>query len=328
MLLTILIPTYNRENFLKKNCADIAEMICSNGLESEVGLVISNNASTDGTGQFLDAFKDSAKINVNVIHQAENIGSVNNVLFLLKHSDTKYILFLGDDDFLHSDYLSEVVSAIKNIKSNISAIIPSNIAVSESGEELGYSRDTHLETKVYSTGFASCLANSWRGHQLSGLVFRREGLWDLCETNNITNMYLFIYLVAVSCLRGRVVHLTSLPVKISRPTQEAKGWSYDADGLISHIFDNYKKLEGISFIQRMRLELKVLDEQYWRYMMYLKKGFGAFIRAMWKIVTGKNTSKPTKFLFPLLMPLFLLKRIIVLAHTGKLIKTLNRTVDI
>lgn len=328
MLLTILIPTYNRVNFLKKNCLSLVEIINKHQLSDKIKIIISNNQSPDATEIFLDEFSKNSNINIDIIHQKENIGSVKNVLFLLDKSTTEYIVFLGDDDYLHEQYLPTVIKLISEKSSNISSIIPSNLAISEDGEILGFSRDVNMASNTFDAGFESCLINSWRGHQLSGLLFKREGLSTLCKTNSICNMYLFIYLVAVSSLRGRLIHLTEYPVKVSQPSQQAKGWSYDYDGLISHIFDNYKQLPEISKKQRMLLELKILDEQYWRYVMYIKKGPIPFIRAIKSIVFGKNTSLFTRFAFPLLMPYFILKRITVLLLNGDLIKTLKRPVDI
>lgn len=329
MLLTILIPTYNRRQFLEKNCLSLVENINRYHLNDKVKILISNNQSPDSTQSFLDTFSNvNSNVNIEIINQKSNIGSVNNVLFLLDKSTSEFVLFLGDDDFLHEEYLHNIINLISKPKNKISAIIPSNLAVSEKGEILGFSRDTDMNSRTFDAGFNSCLINSWRGHQLSGLIFKRAGLADLCKKNSICNMYLFIYLVAVSSLRGTLIHLTEFPVKVSRPSQEEKGWSYGNDGLISHIFDNYKQLSDISKKQRMLLELKILDEQYWRYIMYVKKGPIAFLKALKAITLGVNTSMYTRYAFPILIPYFILKRVIILLLNGDLLKTLKRPVDI
>lgn len=328
MLLTILIPTYNRRQYLEKNCQIIVEAIKKLSLTNVVKLLISNNSSSDNTKEYLTTVIQQSDVNIEVVNQEENIGSVNNVLYLLKHSTTPYIMYLGDDDYLTDDYLAEVVKLISDQSQNICSIIPSNLAISEEGKPLGYSRDIDLPTKVFEAGFNSCRVNSWRGHQMSGLVLKTEGLNNLCEKHKITNMYLFIYLVAECALSGSLVHLTDYPIKVSSPTQAAKGWSYGDDGLISHIFDNYKKLENITQKERMLLELKILDEQYWRYIMYIKKGPFAFFKALKQIIFGENTSKLTRYMFPLLLPYFLIKRVILLIMKGELQKTLKKPVDI
>lgn len=326
MILSILIPTYNNITCLNNNYNQLCENIYNSDLSDKVKIIISNNNSTDGTFEFLENMQNNNKIVCEIHQQCENIGAVKNVLFLLNHATTDYILFLGDDDFLHPEYLTKVISSIKN--KTVSAIIPSNKGISETGEETGFSRDINLNSSYSNAGFETCLNHSWRGHQLSGLVFKRSNLYKLCIQHKISNKYLFIFLVSYSALQGNVYHLTEYPVLVTRPPQKTKGWSYGNDGLVSDIFDNYSKLPYITSIQRSKLELKILDDQYWRYMMYLKLGVGSFIKTIMAITFGKNTSIITRILFPVLLPYFLIKRSIILLLNGELHRTLTRPVDI
>lgn len=327
MLLSILIPTYNRSHFLRNNIEALRKMILDNGLLNSVNIIISNNCSTDETKLVLGEFQSRAGINISVFNQEENIGSVRNVLFLFSKAESDYVMFLGDDDYIDEKYLVGVCKFITKPCAP-SVIIPSNLAISEAGEELGYSRDVGLPSKEYPPGFNACLNTSWRGHQMSGLVFLRSPLLENMHEKNICNMYLFIYFVAYLSLRGPVLHLTEYPVKVSRPSQKAKGWSYGDDGLISEVFDNYSCLDGVNLVQRSLLEIKFLDEQYWRYFMYIKLGLKRFLRAIWLIITDANTSVPTKLLFPLAVFIILVKRVILLAVRRELGKTLRRSVDI
>jgi glycosyltransferase involved in cell wall biosynthesis len=324
--LSILIPSYNRSVHLKKNCSAVLKYIFDCSLEGDVRLVVSNNCSSDDTFEYLTDLAKNHPSSVDVVNQSDNIGSVNNVLFLLGYANAEYVLFLGDDDYLHPEYLSVVMDKIRH--SDVGVIIPSNIGVSEEGEYIGFSRDIDLPNSNMNKGFKACLEHSWRGHQLSGLVFKREGLHDACVKYDIKNMYLFIFLVALSAFNGSVIHITQYPVSVTRPSQASKGWSYGDDGLIFDIFDNYKKLPGISYLQRVLLELKILDDQYWRYAMYLKLGLSRFVKALKNIITGSNTSLMTGITFPMLLPFIVIKRIIILCVKGDLMKTLKRSVDI
>ncbi len=327
MLLSILIPTYNRAQCLRNNCAVLCSAITANGLENKVGIVISNNCSNDETKMVLDETVSSSAIDITVYHQEKNIGSVRNVLFLLNQAKSDYVMFLGDDDYIDENYLVDVCLCISKVDAP-TVIIPSNIAISESGEELGYSRDVGFPRKSFPSGFKACLNTSWRGHQMSGLVFLRDGLMENVVDKGICNMYLFIYFIAYLSFKGRVLHLTNYPVEVSRPSQQSKGWSYGDDGLMSEVFDNYRRLDEINFIQRSLLEIKFLDEQYWRYFMYIKLGLPRFFRAIKSIATGKNTSFLTKILFPLIIVFIPFRRIVILMSRGELIQTLRRTVDI
>lgn len=329
MQLSILIPTFNRCNFLRRNCSQLIDVILSNQLQDKVQLVISNNNSNDDTYTYLEKLRqqEHTGIEITVFHQETNIGSVNNVLYLIHNSTSDTVLFLGDDDFLDVDFVPEVLRQL-NSNDQLSCIVPSNKGVTEDGELIGFSRDLHLPSKLYDVGFNSCLENAWRGHQLSGLVFKRASVSAAVKQYDVNNLYLFIFIVGFSSFQGQLLHLTEYPVSVTRPLQSKKAWNYGEDGLISEIFDNFKRLPGLSRGQRSKLELKILDEQYWRYMMYLKKGFLIFLKALYRINFCSSTSKQTSLIFPFLITYFLVKRIVLLTVQGDLMKTLKRPVDI
>jgi glycosyltransferase involved in cell wall biosynthesis len=326
-MLTILIPTYNRARYLKQNLQLLCIAISGNHLEAEVAILVSNNVSPDNTVDAVAEVRDAwPTVRIELVNQSENIGSVRNVLFLLGAARTTYVLYVGDDDYLDEAFLLRIVALVR--EDQVAVVVPSNVAVSLEGEPIGYGRDVGLPERRMEQGFMACLFFAWRGHQMSGLLFRREGLMELCRKHRIENMYLFIYLVALSALRGPAVHLTANPVKVSTPTQQAKGWSYGDDGLIGDVFVNFARLEGVGLLGRCVLEMKFLWVQYWRYAMYLKLGLPAFFRCLWKIISGPSTSPLTRILFPLILPVLLPLKGLMLAVKGELFSTLKRKVDI
>ena len=100
-MLSICIPTYNRLPFLEwtveKTVRDFPE----------AKLIISDNASTDGTDKFRFAGR--------YIRQANNIGAFPNLRAALLASNTKYCTYLGDDDYLLPD---EVQKGIDFLEAN------------------------------------------------------------------------------------------------------------------------------------------------------------------------------------------------------------------
>lgn len=326
-MLTILIPTYNRAAHLRQNLELLCTFISRHQLETVVRILVSNNASPDNTAeQAREVISMWPSVKVTLITQDENIGSVHNVLWLLGAGDTDYILYVADDDFVDENFLLRVVELVR--EGQVSLAVPSNQAVSIDGEPLGYGRDAGLPERRMAPGFRSCLFFAWRGHQMSGLLFRREGLMEMCRQHQIDNMYLFIYLVAVSALRGPAVHLTANPVRVSTPTQQAKGWSYGDDGMLGEVFVNFARLDSCGQLKRCVLEMHFLWKQYWRYAMYLKVSLPAFFRCLWLITSGPDTSAPTRVIFPLSLPLLLPLKAVMLALNGELSRTLKRKVDI
>ena len=56
MILSILIPTYNRSKYLEKNINLLSEFITQAKLDSKVEVVISNNCSPDNTDDIIENF--------------------------------------------------------------------------------------------------------------------------------------------------------------------------------------------------------------------------------------------------------------------------------
>lgn len=300
MLLSILLPTYNRAVFLKKNLYQIEHYIKKNNLENEIKLIISNNGSTDDTKMVLKEFENKVNISYEIYHQNKNIGPEKNVLFVLDKANSEYVMTLGDDDYLNENYLIDITNKLKTNK-EIYCVIPSIQAISPTGDIINSGRDLNIKSKIYNKGFDNCLTNSWRGHQISGLTFKRNMLLSSYKKNKVSNIYPQIYFVAYNCLRGKTWHLTDYPVKVTAAVESNKDWGYKEDGLISDIFDNYKKLDNITSFQRSKLELKMLDTQIFRYKMYLSKGVYYYLKALKNIEFGNNTSFLTKLGFPFLV---------------------------
>lgn len=321
-LLTIAIPTYNRLEFLKKNINELVTIIGNLHVEDQINIYISDNCSEDGTGSYLIEEKiDYLDYKIN----EENIGGINNIISLFNNVNTKYIMLLGDDDYLTEEYVKNVLECIK--EKDVSCIIPSYINVDLDGNITGRGRDVDVPSKLWEPGFNSCLNNTWRGHQLSGLVFKNEGLWKRLKENDIKNMYLQMFLVGCCCIEGRTYQLTDYPIRVTRPPQKIKTWGYGNDGLICDVFANFIKLD-INDAQKVKMQQQFLVNQYWRYAMYIKKGVKSFVMCILNVVRSSNTMKMTKiwFIFSCIPILFV--QAIRLLFSGKLINTLSTKVDI
>jgi len=96
-LLTIAIPTWNRAPFLALTLAQIAKEACDDW--GAVELLVSDNASSDGTGQVVSAAVSSG-MPLRYIKNAENIGSDANIAQCFNLAKCDYVLILGDDDVL------------------------------------------------------------------------------------------------------------------------------------------------------------------------------------------------------------------------------------
>lgn len=105
--LTIAVPTYNRLNSLKK-C--LSRIQAQDGLEY-VEIVVSDNASTDGTSEFM---KEYCIVNTNTkyFRNETNIGADGNFLNCFNKARGEYVMLLSDDDYLLPDALSSTLLII------------------------------------------------------------------------------------------------------------------------------------------------------------------------------------------------------------------------
>jgi len=299
MKLSILIPTYNRAPFLLKNLEMLADYIREGKFPKEIEIVVSNNQSNDNTDKSVKQFQNqNTDIQVQYFTQSENIGLEKNALFVLKQAKGEYVMYLGDDDYIEFNYLKECYSYLND--TNIHCIIPANKPIDEKGNELSGGRDLKLPTKKYKAGFKNCLTNAYRGHQLSGLVLKRNELHGSYINSNVENIYPFIFFVGLSCLKGDTVHLTSHPVKITAAPQANKDWDYGEGGLMNEIFDNYKKLP-VTYLQKTKLQLYHYHKQSWRLWKYRTKSNKLFFSAFINIWLSNNSTFGFKLIFPFWM---------------------------
>ena len=112
-LVSILIPTYNRCDLLKRalDCA-------VNQTYKNIEIIIGDNHSEDGTEELcLKHAKNDNRIKYT--RHNENLGLDKNGEFVLKASNGVYVFYLNDDDWVSENYIEE---AVKVLDSNSDAI--------------------------------------------------------------------------------------------------------------------------------------------------------------------------------------------------------------
>lgn len=303
MLLDILIPTYNRIEPLKRNLELLISYITKLECKDKISIIISDNFSTDSTFEELNKLKSNTDVKISFYRQIENIGLEKNAVFVLSQANAKYVMFLGDDDFLQFDYLREVVEHLES--GNLTCIIPSFLAKKVNGSIVGYR--SLGENKKYTKGFSSALHLSMLGHQLSGVTLLREGTLDkYLENKDFRNIYLFIAFVGFNCLRGDILHLTEYPVDVT--VGEKKDWNYGKDALFNEKIKNVPIIVE-NFIERLRLENKLyIDNIYSIFSIY--PGLNPRLKALYLSSTSQNLSLIFKTYIPFLLILFATNKII------------------
>ncbi|KXX70411.1 glycosyltransferase family 2 protein [Flammeovirga sp. SJP92] len=237
MLLDILIPTYNRSQELKNNLIYLIDEIITNNLNQHICIHISDNCSSDNTEAVVKTIINSNEdVNIFYYRNSENIGLERNVVSVLSKATSEYIVWLGDDDILDKGYLKFCVDELQFNK-NIGCVITGILKEYEDGT-LVKVRNPGFDSKLLTNSFSDILNYSYLGHQLSGLVMKRESLLDdYIKNENYRNIYLFIYFVTNRMTKYDSLYVPKFRTKV--PVFNTKFWEYNKIGLLDEVFKSY-----------------------------------------------------------------------------------------
>jgi len=142
IILSICIPTFQRAPFIKNLLESIIEQLNSQ-VENEVEVVISDNASNDGTEQIVFNFKDKIK-NLTYFCWDKNMGYDRNLVKVVELAKGYYCWLMGSDDLLNKKSLSEIIIELK--KNNYDVITFDRVDMNQNMTEvIGYSSPVKLK---------------------------------------------------------------------------------------------------------------------------------------------------------------------------------------
>lgn len=102
-MISIVIPTYNRFNFLKETIESIKKQSFK-----DFEIVIIDDNSTDDTGKIIDMYKN---LRIKYIKNKKNMGPGYNRKIGISSCDGEYIIFMDDDDYyIDNDFFYKVIS--------------------------------------------------------------------------------------------------------------------------------------------------------------------------------------------------------------------------
>ena len=105
---TACIPAYNSANFILATLEALKEQDYPN-----LGVLISDDASSDSTAQICNTFTDASE-KFRLIRQQRRLGWVENVNALLAVAEGEYIFILPHDDIIYPTYVSRLVRALES----------------------------------------------------------------------------------------------------------------------------------------------------------------------------------------------------------------------
>lgn len=182
--LTIAIPTYNRLELLKICLSSILSQIVRH--EDWLHILVINNASTDGTSEYLAELSHPC---LEIVNNESNIGIAKNVNKITKMSSSHYVMWLTDDDQLTESalvFLKQFLTELSEEVGWIFSPLPTyhyssgKLITEAKASENSFSIDPGINAVL---DFASY---SWA---MSRQIFRRDLIDDYLFDHNLDNMY-------------------------------------------------------------------------------------------------------------------------------------------
>ena len=110
-IVSIAIPTYNRVNFLERLLERILSQI--KDMHGEVQVCISDNCSTDNTGEIVLNFQKKYSGIIKYNKNSNNVGVDKNLIKIMEMADGEFVWLFGDDDMVVNGGVEKVISFIK-----------------------------------------------------------------------------------------------------------------------------------------------------------------------------------------------------------------------
>ena len=276
-LVSIVLPTYNRVNLLKKALSSLVNQTYKN-----IEILVGDNHSEDGTEEYMreEAAKDPR---IKYFRWDENIGAYNNTANLLKHMSGEYFVFFNDDDWLDLNYVEECINFI-NKNDGYAFVAPSVIL---------YKEDYTIEKECFAPDLTSnnaqkrisvLLENYWRSDIVSGF-FSKKVMDKMLECDG----YLFkrrivedvIFMMrALAVGKGKVltnVHYRKLNNGATRVLDNITEDFCDTDGITKRNFLNVCIQTLVDTIKEDKIFLlSISNPEYYtkKLVPYLKSKWG------------------------------------------------------
>ena len=164
---TIGMPVYNSVHSIEQALAGLAAQTYPH-----YRLVISDNASTDGTTEILKAWaaKDER---ITLYRQETNIGHTQNFRYVLDQADTEYFFWHASDDWVDPKYVEELLR-VMTTQTRCAFVSPKIVHVKVDGSYVEEIPFPDLDSVSRLARTKQLLAQSW-GHRIYGL-FRTDAL--------------------------------------------------------------------------------------------------------------------------------------------------------
>ncbi|MBU7585853.1 MAG: glycosyltransferase family 2 protein [Nostoc sp. TH1S01] len=191
-LVSVVIPTYNRPDYLKQAIASAVNQTYQN-----IEIIVSDNCSDENPQAIIESFHDDR---IRFWRHPENVGMLANQMHAFKMARGRYVASLHDDDIWNQEFLAKLVPPLEANSNLILAfcdqyIIDGNGNINEIGTEentRGFQRDilapgihkSFTKIGLIDKSIATAASCVIRNHLIDWDSIPQEvgGMWDLYLT--------------------------------------------------------------------------------------------------------------------------------------------------
>jgi glycosyltransferase involved in cell wall biosynthesis len=196
----VIIPTYNRPEFLKKAIASAVGQTYRN-----LEIIVSDDCSPESPQVIIDSFQDPR---IRLRRNPQNLGIALNVTSAFKAATGKYVASLNDDDLWNEDYLAKLVPYLEANPDLVVAfcdhyVIDSNDKIDylKTEENTRYWKRSRLKEGVYKPFYELSVVDQSVFIALA-TVIRRDAIdWDRIPPE--VGLFWDLYLAYLICRTGR-----------------------------------------------------------------------------------------------------------------------------
>jgi glycosyltransferase involved in cell wall biosynthesis len=198
-LVSVIIPTYNRPDYLKQAIASAIKQIYQN-----IEIIISDNCSEENPQALVASFGDSR---IRFWRHQQNVGMLANQQHALKMARGKYVASLHDDDIWNEDFLAKLIPPLEENPDLIIAfsdqyIIDANGIINNIGTEentRSYKRDK-LAKGIHQPFYKIGLIDKSIPTAVSCIIRNKFVDWDSIPSE-VGGMW-DLYLTYLCCISG------------------------------------------------------------------------------------------------------------------------------
>jgi len=326
--ITLAIPTYNRDMFLKRTLENVKneiEKIEDKSIKIEI--LVSDNCSEDETQKVCQEFSGEYhefRYNKN----EKNLGYKGNILKLLEMAQGEYMWFMGDDDSVSDNGFNILLKAIEEYKADLFFGDSFDDKIQGKCYFQWQNQDIKLDFKTF------CSEQIYRNTgKISNFIVNTNIAQEINSKYDINTVWPQISIALHILNLGKLVYLLKEPVSLRFSSEE--NLQYDAMGVLNIFVKSYIDIfeeveqhissENVQILENTKF-YKTDAKQVFVLSAYLNNYFNLLnlnINLTKRMSIKQKVKFSTFFIIPNLIP-FSIKRFII-KYTGYILKGKTKT---